>query len=138
MAGCCFYCGCRTALELTTDHLTPLSRGGTWSRSNLACACVRCNWAKGTMAETEYREHVKEHGFPWARPELRETYDKQTAQFIKMRMRMRERASAEKAERRAVHAAQRIEQLELLLTYLELMFNAETDESEETIRSCAS
>ena len=42
-AGCCHYCGESDRLLLTADHLTPLSRGGSWDDANLVCCCVRCN-----------------------------------------------------------------------------------------------
>ncbi|WP_422388695.1 HNH endonuclease [Afipia carboxidovorans] len=40
----------------TIDHRIPLSRGGTWKRRNLTCACRRCNNEKGDMTEDEFRD----------------------------------------------------------------------------------
>jgi 5-methylcytosine-specific restriction endonuclease McrA len=42
----CQYCG-SSASQLTVDHITPRSRGGTDSWENLITACVKCNNAKG-------------------------------------------------------------------------------------------
>jgi 5-methylcytosine-specific restriction endonuclease McrA len=52
----CFYC--RRALTLSTttlEHKTPLSRGGTCRRGNLALCCADCNHAKGRRTVEEYR-----------------------------------------------------------------------------------
>ena len=43
--GECTYCGCQ-GKTLTIDHVTPISRGGTWHISNLAPACPKCNNSK--------------------------------------------------------------------------------------------
>lgn len=40
----------------TIEHRTPLSRGGTWKRYNLACTCSRCNQIKGNLTELEFLE----------------------------------------------------------------------------------
>jgi hypothetical protein len=47
-ANVCMYCGLifRTA-ELTRDHITPISRGGRDSWTNVVTACRRCNNHKG-------------------------------------------------------------------------------------------
>lgn len=135
MAGRCYYCGCQLAIELTVDHLIPLSRGGTWERANLVCSCILCNLSKGSMTEAEFRQEVRARGFPWMRPEQREHFELRRANFIRDRESQRRIASAQKEARKAAAVAQRIENLELLLTYLELMFDAET-EPDETIRSC--
>ncbi len=40
----CMYCGTRQpARELSRDHVTPLSQGGTDSWNNVVTACKRCN-----------------------------------------------------------------------------------------------
>jgi 5-methylcytosine-specific restriction endonuclease McrA len=60
----CFYCGvsCTRRQGLyapvypTLDHKRPIARGGNWSRSNLVCACRRCNEAKGDMTVKEFVE----------------------------------------------------------------------------------
>jgi len=63
----CYLCGgsvdpalplfdpCKAVLE----HKTPLSRGGTHSRDNVAAACWTCNARKGSMTEGEYREALR-------------------------------------------------------------------------------
>jgi 5-methylcytosine-specific restriction endonuclease McrA len=38
----------------TIDHKIPLSRGGSWKRYNLTCACKRCNELKGNMTAEEF------------------------------------------------------------------------------------
>lgn len=58
----CAYCGSPVATIsdgdnlATIDHRIPLSRGGTWKRWNLVCACKGCNRDKGTMTEDEFRK----------------------------------------------------------------------------------
>ena len=47
-ANLCLYCGMRyMTRDLTRDHITPVSRGGTDSWTNVATACRRCNNYKG-------------------------------------------------------------------------------------------
>lgn len=43
----CQYCGTRRG-PMTTDHVVPRSLGGGDAWTNLVCACVRCNNAKGS------------------------------------------------------------------------------------------
>lgn len=57
----CAYCGCRVFTGryggpqlATIDHKIPLSRGGTWKRFNLTCACKGCNELKADMTATEF------------------------------------------------------------------------------------
>lgn len=45
----CVYCG-QKMLHLTQDHLTPLSKGGNNTLSNIVPACRSCNSKKGTGA----------------------------------------------------------------------------------------
>lgn len=52
----CVYCG-DMAVEI--DHLTPLTRGGTGERSNLAPCCRRCNSRKGAMTRDEYESKLE-------------------------------------------------------------------------------
>jgi 5-methylcytosine-specific restriction endonuclease McrA len=61
--GICVYCGREVITGAyggdrlgTIDHKVPLSRGGTWKRYNLTCACRRCNTAKGGMTAEEFME----------------------------------------------------------------------------------
>lgn len=54
----CYYCGQSFGLGLrmaTKDHKLPRSRGGGSAMSNLAAACARCNTAKGSLTEDEFR-----------------------------------------------------------------------------------
>jgi hypothetical protein len=62
--GKCAYCGERF-FPLTVDHIMPLSRGGTDSRSNLTAACWPCNSEKLTFTPEEWREWRQEMGYPW-------------------------------------------------------------------------
>lgn len=43
-------------MKQTTDHATPLSRGGSDSIDNVVAACWDCNKAKRQMTEAEFRE----------------------------------------------------------------------------------
>lgn len=49
----CFYCG-EIAEHMQTDHMIPLSRGGTDHAENLVRACRACNYEKRTMTAEEY------------------------------------------------------------------------------------
>jgi 5-methylcytosine-specific restriction endonuclease McrA len=50
----CQYCGKRyDRSELTLDHVTPRSRGGTSTWNNIVLACIRCNMRKGDRLLTE-------------------------------------------------------------------------------------
>jgi len=46
----CQYCGrsVKDGIELTLDHIQPLSLGGTWEPSNLLTACEECNKGKAS------------------------------------------------------------------------------------------
>lgn len=54
----------------TTDHLTPLSKGGTNARENLRGSCYDCNHAKKAMSEKEFlkseflKQKMKALGIP--------------------------------------------------------------------------
>ena len=48
----CVYC---PALATTTDHLIPLSRGGTNYEGNLAPCCKSCNSSKSDLLTSEWR-----------------------------------------------------------------------------------
>ena len=41
----CAYCG--ETKNLTLDHITPRSKGGTDRVTNIVCACKECNTSKG-------------------------------------------------------------------------------------------
>lgn len=49
----CAYCG-ETGVPLNLDHITPRARGGSNRVSNLACACIPCNTAKGARPVEEF------------------------------------------------------------------------------------
>jgi hypothetical protein len=49
----CVYCGERNR-KLTIDHILPQSRGGGHAIENLAAACERCNYTKGTRTPYEW------------------------------------------------------------------------------------
>jgi 5-methylcytosine-specific restriction endonuclease McrA len=67
----CIYCHERVYLQnspsrgrmATLEHRIPLSRGGTWKKTNLGCSCSRCNKMKSDMTEIEFRAIIAEHGF---------------------------------------------------------------------------
>lgn len=57
----CQYCGREVFVGFdagpdlaTIDHKTPLSRGGTWKRFNLTCACRSCNSLKSDRTAEEF------------------------------------------------------------------------------------
>jgi 5-methylcytosine-specific restriction endonuclease McrA len=55
-ANICMYCGLQfRAGDLTRDHITPLSRGGRDSWTNVVTACRRCNNHKGGRTPEEAR-----------------------------------------------------------------------------------
>lgn len=72
----CFYCertlndrratkrGDRNkGLDHTTDHKTPLARGGPDKRSNKVPCCFRCNNLKGDLTAHEFRRFVAAYGY---------------------------------------------------------------------------
>lgn len=44
----CAYCGSEE--NLTLDHITPRSKGGSDRATNIVCACKECNKSKGHQA----------------------------------------------------------------------------------------
>ncbi len=57
----CAYCELQLAKEeITLDHATPLSRGGTHSIDNLVICCSNCNSLKGTKTAQEYLDFIPE------------------------------------------------------------------------------
>lgn len=56
-SGICYFCGEKfPPKELTMDHLVPLAKGGTSSKSNLVPACKECNTKKKTALPFELGE----------------------------------------------------------------------------------
>jgi 5-methylcytosine-specific restriction enzyme A len=52
--GLCHYCGRKfPAVQLTMDHVVPVSRGGTSSRGNVVPACKKCNTEKKLKTPVE-------------------------------------------------------------------------------------
>jgi 5-methylcytosine-specific restriction endonuclease McrA len=55
-ANICMYCGGHFRVsELTRDHITPMSRGGSDTWTNVVTACRRCNNHKGGRVPEEAR-----------------------------------------------------------------------------------
>ena len=55
----CPYCGKRlSTYTASTDHIVPLSRGGTNDRSNLVLCCKKCNREKGSKLLSEWFEYT--------------------------------------------------------------------------------
>lgn len=56
----CHYCNKETILsERTADHMTPLSKGGAHSATNLTMACFSCNSSKRDRTESEFFDFLK-------------------------------------------------------------------------------
>jgi 5-methylcytosine-specific restriction endonuclease McrA len=49
----CAYCGIQPA-QLTQDHIVPLSKGGSHTKSNILPACNACNQRKGNKFLAEF------------------------------------------------------------------------------------
>jgi 5-methylcytosine-specific restriction endonuclease McrA len=52
--GRCYYCGCELNGKYQTDHVIPLSRGGSDGTDNIVVACAPCNQSKGDKLPTEW------------------------------------------------------------------------------------
>jgi 5-methylcytosine-specific restriction endonuclease McrA len=50
----CIYCGKRCKGHLTQDHITPLSKRGSHTRSNIVPACRPCNCKKGRRVAPKF------------------------------------------------------------------------------------
>ncbi len=61
---CCYCAIPLTPATATLEHLQPLSRGGKHTRENCRLACEPCNSRRGTMDPVEFRQHVRNGGFP--------------------------------------------------------------------------
>jgi len=56
----CYYCNVSLEPEeVHIEHKTPVARGGTNSKKNLALSCARCNLSKGKKTEAEFRGYVE-------------------------------------------------------------------------------
>ncbi len=84
----CQYCGKRfPSSELSLDHVTPRSRGGKSTWTNLACACTRCNNRKAgkTVAEARMkliREPVEPRRSPVVTLKIRSQKYQSWKQFL--------------------------------------------------------
>jgi 5-methylcytosine-specific restriction endonuclease McrA len=58
----CQYCG-RTDVELTMDHVLPVSRGGQTTWTNVVAACVPCNRKKANRTPEEAGMHLRMQPF---------------------------------------------------------------------------
>ena len=57
--GVCHYCRKRIpARELTMDHIVPLIRGGSSSRSNVVPCCKDCNSRKQHLLPVEWQDYL--------------------------------------------------------------------------------
>lgn len=51
----CRYCGTKiTLVKATSDHLTPVSRGGAFGLANQGIVHESCNWQKGVLTDLEF------------------------------------------------------------------------------------
>ena len=58
--GVCYYCGKEVGrMNLTMDHVVPLSRGGKSKKGNIVPACKECNNKKKYMLPLEWEEYLK-------------------------------------------------------------------------------
>jgi len=54
----CMYCGEQfKQVDLTRDHIIPMSRGGSDSWENVVTACYRCNNQKGNLTPEEWKKY---------------------------------------------------------------------------------
>jgi 5-methylcytosine-specific restriction enzyme A len=59
--GVCHYCRRKiSARELTMDHVVPLARGGTSSKSNVVPCCKDCNSRKKYLLPIEWQDYLDE------------------------------------------------------------------------------
>jgi len=57
--GLCHYCHRSfSALELTMDHIIPISKGGKSIKGNVVCACKECNSLKKNLLPMEWQAHL--------------------------------------------------------------------------------
>jgi len=59
-SGICYYCGLKLLpIELTMDHIIPLSRGGKSEKNNIVPACKECNNKKKFLFPMEWNEYIE-------------------------------------------------------------------------------
>lgn len=57
--GICYYCGEKTEpIDITMDHVVPLSRGGKSTKGNVVPACKSCNTKKKLLLPMEWVEYM--------------------------------------------------------------------------------
>jgi 5-methylcytosine-specific restriction enzyme A len=57
--GLCYYCDKKlTKLEITMDHIVPISRGGRSTKGNVVMACETCNINKRSLTAVEWEESL--------------------------------------------------------------------------------
>lgn len=54
---------------MTVDHIVPLSKGGANEMENYAAACEKCNTAKASLTESEFRAKMAD-GTAFIRPSV--------------------------------------------------------------------
>lgn len=52
--GHCYYCDCELNGKYETDHVIPISRGGSDGMENIVIACPPCNLSKGDKLPSEW------------------------------------------------------------------------------------
>ncbi|MFC1821197.1 HNH endonuclease [Thermodesulfobacteriota bacterium] len=58
--GICFYCHQHVGrVQLTMDHVVPLSRGGRSNKGNVVPACKECNNKKKYLLPLEWEEYLE-------------------------------------------------------------------------------
>lgn len=59
----CCYCGAAVedGAQLTLDHLTPHSQGGSNSQENIVTACLKCNSSRGARDWQEFAHAVADY-----------------------------------------------------------------------------
>ena len=56
----CYYCGVSlTKLDVTMDHVVPISRGGRSTQGNLVPACKACNTQKRSLTAVEWQDYLE-------------------------------------------------------------------------------
>lgn len=82
--GQCSYCdlGLPGPLRSSPDHIVPFSQGGETVIHNLACACIKCNVAKGATPAIDFMDRLAQpDGQAWRD----EQYKQQKAYFDDMK-----------------------------------------------------